>query len=122
MTLGSKVDNIRALRDKRSELEAQIKELNEEITAAESELIEAMDAEKCIGASGAKASAKIEEKVFPNIEDWDAFMRFIARNKYNHLVERRPSVSGCRELFESGRSIPGIVRYTKRAVRITKLS
>jgi hypothetical protein len=71
--------------------------------------------------TGSLATASVYDSVKPSVQDWDAFWDYIWRHKHFHLLDRRPSVNGCREIFEKEGTIPGVVPFTKRSVRITSL-
>jgi hypothetical protein len=61
--------------------------------------------------------------VVPNVTDWEKFMREeVVKNGHIHLVERRPAVLGCREIFEMGGSIKGLEPYTKRKLNIRSIN
>lgn len=63
-----------------------------------------------------------KEEVYPQVEDWDAFYEYIKDNGYFHLLERRPTVLGFRELFNLGRQVPGVVPNVKAILKVTKAS
>lgn len=69
------------------------------------------------------AGITVEPKrdTYPHVEDWAAYWDFIHENKYYHLLEKRPSVTGYRELLALGRIVPGVVPFvkTKLSVRTT---
>lgn len=116
--LGGKIDQIQLLREVKRKLEEQVKQISEQIEASERALIAQMDSEGVIRSTGKLATVSISEVIKPTVEDWDAFYAFIARNKYYHLLEKRPSVTGCRELFETKGKIPGVVPFTQRKLNI----
>lgn len=58
--------------------------------------------------------------VVPQVDDWDAFYKYIGRTKYYHLLERRPATAGCRELFETKGKIPGVVPFSKVSLSFRK--
>mgnify|MGYP003442148804 CR=1 FL=1 len=117
-TIGTKIDTLHNIREQKRALEKQIEKLGEQAALLESELIDQMDAEGVSKSTGKNASVYIGENVKPTVEDWDAFYKYILRNKYFHLLERRPSVTGCRELFETKGKIPGVVPFTQRKINI----
>jgi hypothetical protein len=117
-TLGLKIDALHALREEKRAIEAQLKLKEEEISAMENDLITQMDAQGVSRSTGAHATVSITMSVRPAVEDWDAFYAFISKHKYFHLLERRPSVVGCRELFELKGTIPGVVPFTQRKLHI----
>lgn len=120
-TIGAKIDKLHALREQKRALEAQVKDVASDMAALELELIEQMDNEGVTKSTGTAATVGISTSVKPSVEDWDAFYAFIHRRKYYHLLERRPSVTGCRELLETKGKIPGVVPFTQRKLNIRSI-
>jgi hypothetical protein len=116
--VGSKIDALHTNREKRRELERQIEKLNSEASLLERELLAEMKDQGLEKATGKFASASLQETMKPQIEDWDRFYAYIHKNKYYHLLERRPSVSGCRELFETKGAIPGVLPITLQKISL----
>jgi hypothetical protein len=121
-TIGTKIDELHDLREQKRVLESQIDDLKNTINELEYALIEQMDSEGVAKASGKKASVGVNSVTRPSVEDWDAFYKFIHRNQYYHLLERRPSVTGCNELFETKGAIPGVVPFTQRKISLRTTS
>ena len=117
-TVGVKIDALHALREDKRLLEEQVKAKAAEIDAAELDLIGLMDAQHVTKSTGSRATVSISTSVKPSVEDWDAFHAFIHRHKYYHLLERRPSVTGCRELFDTKGKIPGVVPFSQRKLLV----
>ena len=117
-TVGAKIDVLHALREDKRQLEELLKAKAQEIDLVENELIELMDQQNITKSTGSKATVSISTSVKPSVEDWDAFYAYIHKNKYYHLLERRPSVTGCRELFDHKGAIPGVVPFTQRKLNI----
>ena len=117
-TVGAKIDALHALREEKRQLEELLKAKAQEIGRAENDLIEQMDQQNITKSTGSKATVSISTSVKPSVEDWDAFYAYIHKNKYYHLLERRPSVTGCRELFDHKGAIPGVVPFTQRKLNI----
>lgn len=121
-TIGAKIDKLFSIREDKRELEERIKLLVAQADAMETELITQLDAEGVTKSTGKKATVSISESIKPSVENWDDFYKYIQRNKYWHLLERRPSVTGCRELFETKGKIPGVVPFTQRKLNLRTLS
>ena len=119
-TIGAKIDALQRLREKKRALEERITLLNGEISEIEGELITQMDAEGVSASKGNLASASISAQNLTTVEDWDTFYDYIHRNKYYHLLERRPANAACLELRErnGSKGIPGTVPYVKRRLNI----
>ena len=120
-TIGAKIDMLHALREQKRALEAQIKQLSGQMAELENDLIAQMDEEGVSKSTGKNATVSIITSVKPSVEDWDAFYAYIHRYKYYHLLERRPSVTGCRELLETKGKIPGVVPFTQRKLNIRSI-
>lgn len=114
--LSAQIDALYELHQQRKISEAQTEAIKEKIREAEAELLSRMDSEGLTKSSGQTSRVSINTTIVPSVTDWDAFYKFIGRHKYYHLLERRPSVSGCRELFETKGKIPGVLPFTKRRV------
>ena len=115
-TIGSKIDDMHDLREAKRGLEKQIELLDKRYHSAEIELMEQMDKEGLDKSSGRVASASIAETVKPNVTEWETFYKYIYRHKAFFLLERRPSVTACREVFETKGKLPGVVPFVKRVV------
>jgi hypothetical protein len=111
-TTGSMIDRLHTLREERRLLEKKIEDINKDFSIIEAELMKQMRSEGLESAKGKFASASVTEVVKPSVEDWDKFYAYIKRHDYFHLLERRPSVTGCRELFETKGKIPGVLPIT----------
>ena len=117
-TIGAKIDKLHDLREQKRALEEQIKVLVNQASELENALMEQMDTEGVSKSTGNSATVSITLSVKPSVDDWEAFYKYIHRMKYYHLLERRPSVTGCRELLETKGKIPGIVPFTQRKLNI----
>lgn len=120
-TLGESIDALQKLKLQRRELQSQMDEIEQRIGLAEEALMASMESQGLQRLSGTLATASLGESVKPSVQDWDAFYKFINDNGYFHLLDRRPSVAGCRELFQANVAIPGVVPFVKRIVRTTPL-
>lgn len=119
-SLGYKADEFFYLRERKRELEAALEAVEHEMSDKEAELLAAMDAQGVSKISGKTSTISVSESVKPSVEDWSEFENYIHANRYFHLLERRPSVLGCRELFEKNGRIPGVVPYVQRKLRMLK--
>lgn len=121
MTLGAATDKMWALREEKRLLAVEEKRINTELAALETTIFGLMDAQDTRKAEGKKAGISIGEAVVGNVEDWDAFWPYIVKNKYFHLVQKRVSDPGLRELWEKGKVVPGVQPFTKRTLSVRSL-
>lgn len=117
-SIGDKIDELHALREKKRALDIEVKAVREEMEEVEAELLDLMDDQKTRRGEGSEASVSISSGVYPAVEDWDKFYEFIENHRYFHLLERRPAVQACRELFEHTGQIPGVVPFHKRKLNL----
>lgn len=121
MTLGACIDKMWQLREDKRALDAQIKAVEADIKALETDMFGLLDAQDTRKAEGKHASVSVNESVVCNVEDWDALWPWIAKNKFFHLVQKRVSDPGIRELWALGKVIPGTQPFTKRTLSLKSL-
>jgi len=121
-TLGTSIDQAWALREQKRQKEAEIKVIEAQIEAMEEVLFDRLDKEDTRTAAGKKASVSIITAVSGNVTDWEAFWPYIAKNKFWHLVQKRASDPGLRELWDMKKTIPGVQPFTKRKLLLKTLS
>jgi hypothetical protein len=112
-TLGVMVDEVFKLRTKKTALEASVKDVSGQIADLESELLERMKAEGVEKTSGKGGTVSVGTSVVADVTDWDAFLSFIYKNKFGHLLQRRVSDPAWRELIEQKGKVPGTQPFTK---------
>lgn len=116
--IGSRIDEIWTLREAKRDLESEVKAIEKDINALSEQLLETMAINGLFKSTGARATVSISELVKPSVEDWDVFYAYIRKTNQFHLMERRPSVVGCRELFDLKGAIPGVVPFTHRRLNV----
>jgi predicted transcriptional regulator len=117
-SLGTLVDKLWAIREKRRELDAQVKELEGQASDLESEIMETMAEQGLDKMSGAMASVSITTNTVANVESWDDFLAFVYKKKYGHLLQRRVSDPAYRELLEQGVKVPGVNPFNKQRLNL----
>ena len=99
-TIGSMIDELTGIRDKRRDLAKKDEELAAQYTALEKTIIERLATEGTDKASSKKATASLSQVTVANITDWDAFHQFVKKTGYFHLLQRRVSDPAFREVVE----------------------
>ena len=115
-TVANLIDRLADLKSKKTYIESDLKNVESLIKDVEGSLMEKMDSEGINKSASSAGSVTIGESIVPQVEDWDKFYNYIWENKYFHLLERRPTVTGFRELYEMGRPVPGVLPFKKRRV------
>lgn len=116
-TLGELIDELQHIRDEKRKASAEVERLSAAYAEVEAKVEEQLSSMGLDKASGSTATVSLSKVVAANVEDWDAFYKFIKRTGYFHLLQRRTSDPACRELFEQKGSIPGVT-----PVSLTKLN
>ena len=119
---GTMIDDMFELRETKKDLETQVKEINEQMTLLEAELMSKLDDEKQTMGRGLAASASITSAVIPMVEDWETFGQYLIDNDALYLLQRRVAVRAYRELTDAGETIPGTTTFPKRTISLRKIS
>lgn len=118
---GKLIDQIWAAREEKRRLEVEVKEVETVMAELEQQLMESMEAEGLEKAIGTKASVSITTSTVADVKDWDEFWKYIFKNKFSHLLQRRVSEPAYRELLEAGKKVPGVEPFNKRKLNLRSL-
>ena len=127
LSLGASADLIWALREKKRDLDKEVKLVEADIAALTTTIFGLLDAQDTRKAEGRKASISVNYTEIASVKNWDAAIKFIGAGKrtdksaYLHLVQHRISDPAYRELRGLGLVIPGLEDFTKRSLSITSL-
>lgn len=117
-TTGGMIDQLWAAREEKRRLEEHVKEVEVSIKDIEAKLMERLDAEGMDKATGKKASVSVTSAVTADVQDWDALYPYIAKNKFWHLLHKRVSDPGFRELWEQGKKVPGVTQFIRKKINL----
>ena len=113
-----------AIRDRKRELAAEEKQLNEQLAALDQQLFEYLDEQGVDRLSTNGITLSISESVVPHVTDWESVYAFVRESGNFQLFERRASSVAYRELLalRDGEMIPGVEPFTKRTInmRVTR--
>lgn len=118
--IGDLIDKLTELRVQRGYHEKQAEVFASQIAIVEEEIIHAMADQKLERAAHGGTTVTPKDHTYASVEDWEKFYDFIVENRYLHLLEKRVSVTGYRELVELGREVPGVVPFVKTKLSVTK--
>lgn len=121
-SVGSVIDKLWALRERKRMAEETVSKIADEITKLEEIALTRLDAEQVTSAKGAVASLSVTTNVVGNVTDWDEFWKFVIKTKNTHLLQRRISDPAFRELLELGKKVPGVQPFNKRRLNLRTLS
>lgn len=117
-TVGEIADAVLALQLKIKKKELEVEDLKKATNELKEELKLAAEAVNLTSGGGKKSEFTIEPEILPQASNWDSFYQYIHDNKYFHLLQRRPAVKACQELWSQGTAIPGIDKFTKTKVTV----
>lgn len=109
------------LDDKRKVASAALKAIEDEIAELDALLIEDLNAanEERVEIKGGMGVRLVASTV-PTVDSWDDFYAWVHKNKAYWMLERRPSVTGYRDVLASGKTIPGVKPFTKVKVALVR--
>lgn len=109
------------LDNKRKDIAAQLKLIEDEIAQLDDQLIEDLlesDEERVEITGG--IGIRLSRSTMPAVKDWDALYAYIHKHKAYYLLERRVGVTAFREILETGKALPGVESFTKIKVNLVK--
>jgi len=115
--IGVMVDRLDRIKLKKKAINKQLTHLNTELREAELELLHEMKEQNLFITGNDAINVYRGSKTVPKVVQWDEFLEFIYKEKAGYLLERRPSLLACREMFGKGLVIPGVDPHTFEEVR-----
>jgi len=122
INFGALADSLYEKNEEISQANAKVEELKREKRELEDTLILAMQDAGTNIVRGNKASVSISEVSRPQIQDFDAFEKFVLRRKALHLFERRIASTAYRELKDQlgGKPIPGLTEFNQVRLNVRR--
>lgn len=115
-TLHTLISQLGEMRTEKKRLEHGARQISARIERKEREIMDAMDDQQITESKSAAGKVTLGEAVYPQVEDWPEFHRWILENHYLHFLERRAAVLAYREALNQGIAVPGVVPFTKRKI------
>lgn len=124
-TVGEVIKTYMTLRDKKAEIEAEVKdkvaEIKEKMVKLESYLKTKMDENGLTSFKSDHGTAFLTTTDYANVADWDEVVQFIKDNDAYDLFEKRVSKTAVRGYIDQNNTVPAGVNYgTKLNVNIRK--
>jgi hypothetical protein len=117
-TIGVISDDIYKIKLEEEKLRKQMEGLESKRKVLEAELYTAAEKQGLEKGGGKTSSFTIADHTVPSVEDWDTYWDFIAKTRFFHLVQRRPAVKACQEMWEMGKVIPGVTKFSSKKVTV----
>lgn len=106
--VGKLTDTLFDLKERKSDLNADLKKVNEKIRETEMELLDEMHKQGLYKAGGKRGGVYISRQIVPKVVNWDEFYDYVLEHNYLHMLERRVSRKAYQEQYEDGQDVPGI--------------
>lgn len=119
--VGEAVDLLDRLRDARKAAEAATAAMKAEEALLETEIFRKFKKAELEGARGRRAQCSISRSEVPVFEDQIAFNRYVLRTKSLDLFQNRLSVEAVRERWAAGKAVPGVGKFTKVRLHLSKV-
>lgn len=119
--IDEKIDEMFQLRERKREMESEIKAINADIEECTKWLLAKYQEVGTVTARGKLASATITEQLVPTIDDWGKVQDYVLENDALYLLHRRISSGAWKELIDTGEVVPGITPFTKKSISLRKL-
>ena len=120
-TIGACADQLFKLRQKRIDMQKEVDEVAEEEKALKEHIIETLPKSQASGVAGKLARVSVVTKPVPQVEDWEAFYKHVARTKSFDLLQRRVSDGAVKERWEAGKKVPGVKVFNAVTISLNKL-
>lgn len=125
-TLGAAADRLYTVRAKRLALQKQVDAMRAEETFLSEHLIQKLPKSQASGIAGRVARATVGTKDVPQVADWEALQAHILKNAKRNpgvwaLMQRRVGEAAVKELWEAGKTVPGVTKFEAVVVRLNKL-
>ena len=117
-TIGEWIEQLAALKREKSVTAEELKAINLQIHSGERELFGALDAQEITRSEGASASVSIVTSTNADVIACEAFDEYVLESRNIHLYEKRVNSAACRELFERGEMIPGVLPKQYRRLHL----
>lgn len=118
---GPLVAQLDELRLKKAEFNAKIREIEKEYDELSQPLIDFLQQNGLNTIAPDEASATISEETYWNIEDDEAFQKWVYDTQSLFALQRRLSNAAINDLVNAGEEVPGLKAYTKTKLSIKTL-
>lgn len=119
--LGACADRLYELRQKRLEEQKKVDAIEAEEKALKEHIIQNLPKSEASGVAGKLARVTVVTKEVPQVEDWDAFYKYVKKTGNFDLMQRRLADAAVKERWEAGKEIPGVKHFQVVTVSINKV-
>ena len=120
-SVGLCADLYKKVRDLRLAMQKQVDAVEAREKEIRDHIINNLSKSPDTGAAGKKYRAQIKQTTVPTAKDWDKIRAFMVENDRFDLMQKRLSNKAIEALWEEGVEVPGVDKFNKIDVSITKI-
>jgi len=121
INLGNHIDKLFLMKLEIDREEVKIKKLKDKYEKVREAVYNKVSKEDLDGGKGKLAKVSLVRTESPSIEDFDKFFKFVIRNKSKDLIARKVNSKAWRERLEAGKKVPGVEKFVKITMRLSKI-
>ena len=106
------------IRDRKREISAEEKDLNEAWDGLEKQLMRRMEEEGSTRVSSKLGTAILTEKIVPQTDDREAFEAWVLATGGLHMLQHRVNTAAFKEMIEAGDEVPGLSPFKKKDISL----
>jgi hypothetical protein len=118
---GRVVDALYALRTERLQLQGVVEDMKAEEQRVKDWLIDTLPKADLTKLAGKQASASLTRTTQADIKDWKKLFGYCQKTGDFDLLQKRVSIEAVRERWDNGVELPGVERFTRLDLSLTKL-
>lgn len=119
--IGLCADLLYTLKAKRLVENKTVLEIKAEETALKTYIIDTLPKSEATGATGKLARVTIVQKSRPEVKDFETFVKWCVKNKRIDLLTKGCAPEGIYELWEAGKTVPGIEEFKYKSISLNKV-
>lgn len=119
-TLGKQIDQIKDLDDEIKAAEKDLKELKRRRAKLELRLLKSFKKEDIDGSKGRRGVARIRRALFYSIKNRRLFDKYVLKHKALDLFQNRISSTAYKARLDEGEAVPGIISFERFGITVTK--
>lgn len=111
------LEKLRAVKDLKTSIQQQLKNLNEQEEYLEQIIISKMQQEGITSVKASIGTATIKTEQYPQVEDWDKVLSFVIEQRAFELLKKAINSAVWRETFlQLGEVLPGVQAFEKQTL------
>lgn len=120
-TMAACADDYYKTREKRLAIEREAAEIKAYESALKEHIIKNLPTSEATGVAGKVARVTIKLKPRPTLENDEQFFAYVKKTSSFFLLQRRLNESAIKEVWESGKQIPGVGVFTDKTLSVNKV-